>query len=200
MERVLWREGERIPENAWRGSLGEREREETQDCMERVPWREGERGLKTAWRGSVPMTRKQRRHVAAGGHLGEGDDDAAWPAHTTRKADGDRNAERSKANKSSADRRVTGDPPCSSPRRSAASTQTLESTDNHKPCFIKHRTGFCLLGFISDALTTSLAAHKTRKADVCWPWRRAVQHKRRCACRRRRGWRFAGASRRRCAS
>jgi hypothetical protein len=39
----------------------------------------------------------------------------------TREADGDRNAELSNADKSFADRRVTGDPPCSSPRRRAAS-------------------------------------------------------------------------------
>jgi hypothetical protein len=64
-------------------------------------------------------------------------------------ADGDRNAELSNANKSFADHRVTGDPPCSSPRRRATSTRILESTNNHKPYFIKHRTGFCLLGFIS---------------------------------------------------
>jgi hypothetical protein len=38
-------------------------------------------------------------------------------------ADGDRNAELSNANKSFAARRVTGDPPCSSPRRRATSTQ-----------------------------------------------------------------------------
>jgi hypothetical protein len=63
----------------------------------------------------------------------------------TAAADGDRNAELSNANKSFADRRVTGDPPCSSPRRRATSTQILESTNNHKPYFIKHRTGFCLL-------------------------------------------------------
>jgi hypothetical protein len=42
--------------------------------------------------------------------------------------DGDRSAELSNANKSFADRRVTGDPPYSSPRRRAASTQILEST------------------------------------------------------------------------
>ncbi len=74
--------------------------------------------------------------------------------------DGDRNAELSNANKSFADHRVTGDPPCSNPRRRATSTQILESTNNHKPYFIKHRTGFCLLGFISDVLTTSLAEER----------------------------------------
>jgi hypothetical protein len=42
--------------------------------------------------------------------------------HTHRR-DGDRNAELLNAIKSFADRRVTGDPPCSSPRRRAASTQ-----------------------------------------------------------------------------
>jgi hypothetical protein len=72
-------------------------------------------------------------------------------------SDGDRNAALSNADKSFADHRVTGDPPCSSPRRRATSTQILESTNNHKPYFIKHRTGFCLLSFISDVLTTSLA-------------------------------------------
>jgi hypothetical protein len=61
-----------------------------------------------------------------------------------RTADGDRSAALSNANKSFADRRVTGDPPRSSPRRRAASTQIRESTNNHKPYFIKHRTGFCL--------------------------------------------------------
>jgi hypothetical protein len=76
------------------------------------------------------------------------------------RADGDGNAELSNANKSFADHRVTGDPPCSSPRRRAASTQILESTNNHKPYFIKRRTGFCLLGFISDVLTTSLAEER----------------------------------------
>jgi hypothetical protein len=40
-------------------------------------------------------------------------------------ADGDRNAELSNANKSFADHRVTGDPPCSSPRSRATSTQIL---------------------------------------------------------------------------
>jgi hypothetical protein len=54
-------------------------------------------------------------------------------------ADGDRNAGLSNANKSFADHRVTGDPPCSSPRRRAASTQTLESTNNHKPYIIERR-------------------------------------------------------------
>ena len=54
-----------------------------------------------------------------------------------------------------AGRRVTGEPLYSSPRRRATSTQILETTNNHKPYFIKHRTGFCLLGFISDVLTTS---------------------------------------------
>jgi hypothetical protein len=51
-------------------------------------------------------------------------------------ADGDRNAELSNANASLEDRRVTGGPPCSSPRRRAASTQILQSTNNHKPYFI----------------------------------------------------------------
>jgi hypothetical protein len=40
-----------------------------------------------------------------------------------RSADGDRNAELSNANESFADHRVTVDPPCSSPRRRAASTR-----------------------------------------------------------------------------
>jgi hypothetical protein len=71
-------------------------------------------------------------------------------AQTCQAADGDRNAELSNANKSFADHRVTGDPPSSSPGRRAASTQILESTNNHKPYFIKHRTGFYLLGYISD--------------------------------------------------
>jgi hypothetical protein len=52
---------------------------------------------------------------------------------------GDRNAELSNANISFADHCVTGDPPCSSPRRRATSTQILESTNNHKPYFIKRR-------------------------------------------------------------
>jgi hypothetical protein len=38
-------------------------------------------------------------------------------------SDGDRNAELSNADKSFADRRVTGDPPCASPARRAAPTQ-----------------------------------------------------------------------------
>jgi hypothetical protein len=75
-------------------------------------------------------------------------------------ANGDRNAELSNANKSFTYHRVTGDPPCSSPRRRAASTEILESTNNHKQYFIKHLTGFCLLGFISDVLTTSLAEER----------------------------------------
>jgi hypothetical protein len=74
--------------------------------------------------------------------------------------DRDRNAELSNANKSFADRRVTGNPPCSSPRRRDTSTQILESTNNHEAYFNKHRTGFCLLGFISDVLTTSLAEER----------------------------------------
>jgi hypothetical protein len=77
-------------------------------------------------------------------------------------ADGCRNAELSNANKSFADRRVTGDPPCSSPRRRAASTQILESTNNHTPYLIKHRTGFCLLGFISDVVLTASHADQIR--------------------------------------
>jgi hypothetical protein len=85
----------------------------------------------------------------------------AWRAYSPHSpADGDRNAELSNANKSFADRRVTGDPPCSSPKRRATSTQILESTNNHKPYFIKYRTGFCLLSFISDVLTTSLAEER----------------------------------------
>jgi hypothetical protein len=62
-------------------------------------------------------------------------------APDTRAPDGDRNAELSNANKSFVDRRVTGDPPCPSPRRRATSTQTLESTSNHESYFVKHRTG-----------------------------------------------------------
>jgi hypothetical protein len=82
-----------------------------------------------------------------------------WPA------DGDRNAALSNANKSFADHRVTGDPPCSSPRRTAASTQILESTNNHKPCFVKHRTGFCLLGFISHIST----GQRPSMGRIEWP-------------------------------
>jgi hypothetical protein len=47
---------------------------------------------------------------------------------TRGRADGDRNAELSNANKSFADHRGTGDPPCSSPRRRAASTQKWPRT------------------------------------------------------------------------
>jgi hypothetical protein len=82
-------------------------------------------------------------------------------------ADGDRNAELSNANESSADRRVTGGPPCSSPRRSAASTHVLESTNNHKPYFIEHRTGFCLLGFIS-CTAGAAAAGSVRVELAIW--------------------------------
>jgi hypothetical protein len=99
-----------------------------------------------------------------------------FPEDLCHSSDGDRNTELSNANKSFADHRVTGDPPCSSPRRRATSTQILESTINHKPYFIKHLTGFCLLGFINDVLTTSLAEEransraekrKCRKASSC---------------------------------
>jgi hypothetical protein len=45
-------------------------------------------------------------------------------------ADGDRNAELSNANKSFADRRVTGDPPCSSPRR-IHHVQVQENFEKH---------------------------------------------------------------------
>jgi hypothetical protein len=75
-------------------------------------------------------------------------------------ADGDRNAELSNAKKAFADGRVgrvTGDVSYSSPRRRAASSETLQTINNHKPYFIKHQTGCWLLGFISDVLTTSLA-------------------------------------------
>jgi hypothetical protein len=73
--------------------------------------------------------------------------------------------------KSFADRRATGDPPCSSPRRRATSIQILETTNNHKPFFIKHWTGFCLSGWISHVLTTSLAEARERIF---------VQEKRKC--------------------
>jgi hypothetical protein len=76
--------------------------------------------------------------------------------------DGDRNAALSNANKSFADHRVTGDPPGSSPRRRAASTPILESTNHQTPYFIEHRTGFCLLGCISDVITASLAGEGER--------------------------------------
>jgi hypothetical protein len=46
-------------------------------------------------------------------------------------ADGDRNAELSNANKSLADGRVNGDPPRSSPRRRAASTQIPASPSRY---------------------------------------------------------------------
>jgi hypothetical protein len=49
-----------------------------------------------------------------------------WPATP---AYGDRNPGLSRANKSFADRRVTGGPPCSSPRRGAASALMLETTN-----------------------------------------------------------------------
>jgi hypothetical protein len=82
-----------------------------------------------------------------------------------RRADGDRNAELSNANKSFADRRVTGDPPCSSPTRRATSTQILESTNNHQPYFIKHRTGFFLLGFISDVRRAGRLVRRAGRAS-----------------------------------
>ena len=77
-------------------------------------------------------------------------------------ADGDRSAELSNANKSYADRRVTGNPPCSSPRRRATSTQILETTSNHKPYAIQQRNGLCLLSIISDVLTTSSLQRRKR--------------------------------------
>jgi hypothetical protein len=51
----------------------------------------------------------------------------AYTAPPTRSAvDGDRSAELSHANKSFADRRVTGDPPCSSPRRRRADNNCFD--------------------------------------------------------------------------
>jgi hypothetical protein len=57
---------------------------------------------------------------------------APWHYATVRAsaADGDGNAELSNANKSFADRRVTGDPLCSGPRRRAASTRIPEPANN----------------------------------------------------------------------
>jgi hypothetical protein len=53
-------------------------------------------------------------------------------------ADGDRSAELSNANKSFADHRVTGDPPCSSPRRRAASTQ-IRAPPRHRDSALTRR-------------------------------------------------------------
>jgi hypothetical protein len=107
------------------------------------------------------LSAARRRRPVATWHVVGGRKRQAETAGVARMAvDGDRNAELSNANKSFADHRVTGDPPCSSPRRRATSTQILESTNNHKPYFTKRRTGFCLLGFISDVRTTSLAEER----------------------------------------
>jgi hypothetical protein len=89
----------------------------------------------------------------------EGARSSAMPHQTSsQSADADRNAELSNANKSFADRRVTGDPPCSSPRGSPRGSSPRGLKYSSPPTIINHillNTGPVSAFWASSAMSSS---------------------------------------------